>query len=313
MSVVKYIHFNSSNVSAELPGVVCLGNFDGVHIGHAKLIEETLKMRNASNEAVKACALCFDPFPADYFSKSPVYHIMSLEEKLKTFESLGLDGAFVCAFDQIHDYLPDKFISNILLSECNCRGVVCGFNYRFGHRAMGTPEDLRSAFKNFKMVEPVMMKWETVSSTVIKEKIESGNIEGANEMLGRPYYMIHSVTHGKKLGTKLGFPTINYIFDKSDLLPAFGIYVTSTEIEGHKYMSVTNIGIRPTVEDGRDFVTCETHIIDFDKGIDIYGCKVKVSFFKKIRNEQKFSSFQDLSNAIANDVDTARNFFTSLK
>ena len=313
MSVVKYIHFESSNVSSDLPSVVCLGNFDGVHIGHAKLIEETLKMRNTSKEAVKACALCFDPFPADYFSKSPVYHIMSLEEKLKTFESMGLDGAYICAFDQIHAYLPDRFISDILLGECDCRGVVCGFNYRFGHRAMGTPEDLRAAFKNFKKVEPVMMKWETVSSTVIKEKIESGNIEGANEMLGRPYYMIHSVTHGKKLGAKLGFPTVNYIFSKSDLIPAFGIYVTSTEIEGCEYMSVTNVGTRPTVENDGDFVTCETHIIDFEDGADIYGCKVKVRFFKKIRNEQKFSSLQELSNAIENDVNSARKFFISLK
>lgn len=313
MSVVRYVHFESSKVSSQLPSVICLGNFDGVHIGHAKLIEETLKMRKASKEPVKACALCFDPFPADYFSKAPVFHIMSLDEKLKTFESMGLDGVYICAFDKIHGYLPDQFIKDILLDECNCRGVVCGFNYRFGHRAMGTPEDLSAAFTSFKKVEPVMLKWQTVSSTVIKEKIENGDIEGANEMLGRPYYITHSVTHGKKLGTKLGFPTVNYIFDSSDLIPSFGIYVTSTEIEGRKYMSVTNIGIRPTVENDGDFVTCETHIINFDEPFDIYGCKVKVSFFKKIRNEQKFSSLEELSEAISRDVETAKDFFVNLK
>ena len=313
MSVVRYIHFEKSTSSAEFPSVICLGNFDGVHIGHAKLIEETLKMRKTLSEPVKACALCFDPFPADYFSKSPVHHIMSLEEKLKTFMDMGLDGAYICAFDKIHSYSPEKFISEILLDKCNCKGVICGFNYRFGHRAMGTPDDLRAAFSNFKKVEPVMIKWQTVSSTAIKEKIENGDIEGANEMLGRPHYIIHSVTHGKKLGTKLGFPTVNYVFDKADLIPSFGIYVTATEIEGRQYMSVTNVGTRPTIENDGDFVTCETHIIDPDDSFDIYGQKVKVSFFKKTRNEQKFSSLEELSKAIANDVETAKKYFVSLK
>lgn len=312
MSVIKYISFNNNISTIDLPSVICLGNFDGVHIGHAKLVEETLKMKKAAQENMKSCALCFDPFPADFFSKSPVHHIMSLDEKLKTFKEMGLDGAYICDFALIHGYSPEQFISDILINECKCKGVVCGFNYRFGHRAMGTPDILRQSFSRFKMVEPVMIKWQTVSSTVIKEKIENGDIIGANEMLGRPHYIVHSVTHGKKLGTKLGFPTVNYVFNNSDLIPAFGIYVTSTEIDGRKYMSVTNIGTCPTVSSNNETVTCETHIIDCDEGLNAYGCEVKISFFQKIRNEQRFSSLEELSAAISSDVEASRKFFSSI-
>ena len=129
-------------------------------------------------------------------------------------------------------------------------------------------------------------------------------------MLGRPYYIIHSVSHGQKLGAKLGFPTVNYVFSGADLIPSFGIYVTMTEVDNKKYVSVTNVGVRPTVSDSGDIVTCETHIIDCEVGIDLYGQRVKVSFFDKIRDEQKFSSLEELSSAIASDVENARKYFT---
>ena len=312
MSVLSYIPFTNKAENTALPSVICLGNFDGVHIGHARLLEETVKICRSSDDNIRACALCFVPFPSDFFSKTHVRHIMSTKEKLDTFKKMGLDGAYICNFEEIHDYSPSRFIKDILINSCACKGVVCGFNYRFGHRAAGTPKDLEAVFDTFKMIDPVMMNWQTVSSSLIKENIEKGNISSANEMLGRPFSITHTVVHGKNLGIKLGFPTLNHIFKTNELIPAFGIYATTTTVDNDHYVSVTNIGTRPTVSDS-DIVTCETHIIACDNGIDLYGREIKVSFFKKIRDEKRFSSLDELSAAIALDVETAKNYFSSQK
>lgn len=309
MSIFSYIPFTDLGKAEDAPAVVCLGNFDGVHIGHARLVEETVKMsKDVTDLPVRACALCFSPFPADYFSKVPVRHIMSLEDKLHTFKAMGLDGAYVCDFAKIYDYSPEKFMEDILVRSCNCIGAVCGFNYRFGYKASGTPNDLKKKFSAFKMVDPVMLKWETVSSTLIKEKIEQGNIESACEMLGRPFYISHTVVHGNNIGHKLGFPTVNYVFESSDLIPSFGIYATVTEVEEESYISVTNIGTRPTISDS-ETVTCETHLISCPSNFDLYERCVKVNFFKKIRDEKKFSSLDELSKAIASDIESTKKFF----
>lgn len=309
MSVFTYIPFTLKGENSTLPSAICLGNFDGVHIGHARLLEETVKMsRCREDKKTRACALCFSPFPADYFSFAPVRHIHSLEQKLEAFKGMGLDGVYVCDFAKIFNYSPERFIDEILIKSCGCIGIVCGFNYRFGHNASGTPELLRSKFDCFKMVDPIMVRWQIVSSSLIKEKIEHGEIAEANEMLGRPFSISHKVVHGKNLGTKLGFPTLNHVFSDNDLIPAFGIYATVTQTENTQYISVTNIGVRPTVSDS-EIVTCETHIIDCDQSSDFYGCDVKISFYKKIRDERKFSSLQELSQAISSDVENTKFFF----
>ena len=301
--------FNSLEEIANIePCCVALGNFDGVHVGHARLLSETIEMSKSMNCTTRSCALCFDPFPADFFSKSCSPHIMSLDDKLSAFKAMGLDGVYVCEFGKIFDYSPDKFICDILVNTCNCIGTVCGFNYRFGANASGTPDYLAKKFSNFKIIDKVSVNGQTVSSSLIKSNIERGNIETANELLGHIFSISHTVVHGKNLGTKLGFPTLNYIFSSCDLVPAHGIYATRTESLGKSYISVTNIGKRPTVSSS-DIVTCETHIIDCESNLDLYGSMVKIFFYKKIRDEKKFSSFEALSNAIAEDVRKAKEYF----
>ncbi len=306
MSVLNYIPFTASGEDASKASVICLGKFDGVHIGHIRLLEETKTM--GKKLKARACALCFFPSPADYFSKFPVSHILTLDEKIEIFKQNGLDGVYVCDFAKIYDYAPSKFIEDILVNSCNCIGAVCGFNYRFGYKASGTPEDLDTRFENFKKVPEISIKGQTVSASLIKEKIESGDVSGANEMLGRPYSISHVVVHGKSLGTKLGFPTVNHIFGEYDLVPGFGIYATISEIDGNEYISVTNVGTRPTVSETQT-VTCETHIINCESGCDLYGKQIKISFLKKLRDEKRFASFEDLSNAIAKDVENTKIFF----
>ena len=287
MSVLRYVPFTKTGEDTSLPSVVCLGKFDGVHIGHAKLLEETKKMSN--DIGARACALCFFPSPADYFSPVPISRILTLDGKLEVFKRFGLDGVYICDFEKIHDYSPTRFIDEVLVSICNCKGAVCGFNYRFGSKASGRPDDLKARFDNFKMVPAVTLNGQTVSASLIKEKIEHGELEEANEMLGRAYSISHTIVHGKSLGKKLGFPTVNHIFRDRELIPSFGVYATLTELDDDEYISVTNVGVRPTVSSS-ETVTCETYIIGCNG--DLYGKDVKIKFMAKLRDEKRFDSMR---------------------
>ena len=313
MSLVEYIPFYNIPSNTKTPSVICLGNFDGVHIGHAELIRETVLMKESFDQA-RSAALCFSVLPANYFQKGKVKSIMSLEQKLDIFKSLGLDGAYVCDFGALGSYSPERFIKEILFEECNCVGAVCGFNYSFGAKAVGTPETLKKIMLDnsrlFKMVDTVELLNKTVSSSAIREYIQAGDFISANLMLGRPFCISHEIIHGANIGTKLGYPTINHIFSPEDdqIIPAFGIYATKALINDRSYIGVTNIGVRPTVSDS-GVITCETHLINPVDSCDLYGNIAKVQFFKKLRNEQKFNSLNDLSAAIAKDIENAKKFF----
>ena len=317
MSIIEYVHFNYSNPDTYTPCVLCLGNFDGVHIGHAALIKKTLEMKtelSASLPKVRAVALCFSVLPVNYFGNDKIKNLMTLEDKLEAFRSMGLDGAYVCDFGKVCSYSPDRFIDEILFSECDAIGAVCGFNYSFGAKAAGNADTLRVRMTEkgyaFSMVDQVSKFGKTVSSTQIRQYISTGDFSSANAMLGRAFTISHRVVHGKNLGEKLGFPTINHIVESSDrqIIPAFGIYATRTVIDGVAYNSVTNVGIRPTVSTS-GLVTVETHLIDEGDFSDLYGKNVKVQFFLKLRDEMRFSSKEQLSAAIAKDVDDAKSFF----
>jgi riboflavin kinase/FMN adenylyltransferase len=299
--------------------VLCLGNFDGVHIGHAALVDETLKMKkelSASIPNVRAVALCFSVLPVNYFGNDKIKNLMTLEDKLDTFKSMGLDGVYVCDFGTVYSYSPDRFIDEILFDECDAIGAVCGFNYSFGAKAAGNADTLNARMSEkgyaFSMVDQVSKFGKTVSSTQIRQYINDGDFPSANTMLGRPFSISHKVVHGKNLGTKLGFPTINHIVEPSDrqIIPSFGIYATKTLVDGVAYNSVTNVGNRPTVSTS-GLVTVETHLIDDGDFSDLYGKNVKVQFYVKLRDEMKFSSKEELSAAISRDVENAKGFFLS--
>lgn len=317
MSFIKYIPFKA-DVSESAPAILCLGNFDGVHIGHTALIAEALSMKFQMRQKgfiTKVGAMCFDSLSSNCLKKGSTPQIMSLEEKLKKFASLGLDFAYVCNFNEIRNYSPEEFIENILRKECGCAGVVCGFNYRFGKNAAGSSEELANVFnvwhgiRSFVSVPPVIVENSVVSSSLIRKNIVDGNIESANAMLGRCFSIYHEVVHGKNIGKQLGFPTLNHIFSEGELVPAFGIYATKTRINDTIYTSVTNIGVRPTVSVS-DTITCETHLIDFDSAhSSLYGQNAEIMFYSKIREETKFNSFSALSEAIANDIKNTKKYF----
>ena len=290
-------------------------------MGHAALFSDGEKIRrqmSSAGQKARLGALCFDTLSSSHFCISGVSQLMTLERKLDTFKSMGLDFAYVCDFSQIRDMSPTEFIEEILIKKCNCIGVVCGFNFRFGKNAAGNADFLVSYFNkisSFKnscsIVPPVSINGTVVSSSHIRDLLSRGDIEGANDMLGRNYSITHPVVHGKNLGSRLGFPTINHIFSDAEVIPSLGIYATRTTINHCSFISVTNVGTRPTVSSSGT-VTCETHLIGVDSRENFYGEIAEVFFYKKIRDEKRFSSQAELSNAIAADIETTKNILIYL-
>ena len=297
-------------VSSPSASVVCLGNFDGIHIGHAALIRETVEKRKtlSSSQSPVACGACFfrKP-PADFMPPRPLAQLTTLEQKLKLFFELGLEYAFVLDFPEVGTLSPERFVTDVLVGQIHCVHAVCGFNFRFGHRASGTAEKLTELMGgSASVVSPVKIQEKTVSSSAIRQMLSEGEIATASIFLGRPFCLESEVMHGKALGRTIGVPTVNQYFPGNLAVPKYGIYITKTEIDGIQYPSVTNVGIRPSVDDG-DRANCETHILNFDN--DIYGKLVKVYFLEHLRDEIAFESIDALQLQIQKDILATAEFY----
>lgn len=291
--------------------VLALGNFDGVHIAHSALLDSARKLKE-NISATQVGVWCFGQSPIEFFSDVPSQSILSRDEKISLFFESGMDFVAVGDFSKFRNIEAEDFIKKHLIGELSCVGAVCGYNFRFGQGRAGDPSLLKNIFGNDRcvVVNKIQLDGITVSSTKIREFILDGNMESARAFLGRPFYINTSVTEGKRLGRALGFPTANQTFPAGCIIPKRGIYATvCTTEDGKKHIGVSNVGIRPTITDGSDShaVNCETYIIDFNS--NIYGQNLKVEFFKLLRNEKKFSSVDELKQAIDNDSKAAAAFF----
>ncbi len=279
----------------DLPVSVVLGNFDGLHIGHTDLI------RRAKCSADKCCVFTFreNPFTAK--------RIMSIKTKCRILADMGVDYAAIYDFDLIRNIEWQDFIDRILIGNLKCRTAVCGFNFRFGKGAEGNScklkEYMESRGRECVIADPVTLDGAVVSSSRIRNLLSEGNMEEAGRLLGRPYSVDYSVTHGNGIGRSLGFPTINQSYDPKDIKLPYGVYICSCL----GYPAITNFGVRPTVTDKNE-PFYETFIIGYEG--DLYGRDVRVDFYSKIRAEKKFSTFEELSRQIALDVEKAKEFFT---
>lgn len=287
------------------PLVLALGNFDGVHLGHARLMREAVRL--AEEIGAKAGMLCFDVPPADILFPVPPKHLCGLAGKLRYASELGIEYAVICPFEAVRHFSSDAFCA-FLRGKCACTGIVCGYNFRFADKGAGTPEILIREFGENASVIPAVKTEDGVpiSSTRIRTLIENGSVDEAAKLLGHPFEVTGKVVHGKTLGRKMGLPTLNMDFGEGDIIPRSGIYVSRCVSEGKAYKAVTNIGSRPTVDDGGK-VNCETHIIDFTG--DIYGETVSVELLLRIRDEKKFGSVEELKGAIEGDVRSAEEYF----
>ncbi|MCI1931512.1 MAG: bifunctional riboflavin kinase/FAD synthetase [Clostridia bacterium] len=303
------IHITDENIEQSEETAVTLGNFDGIHLGHRTLISLTKKLAEENN--LKSAVFSFTPHPMFLFgNRKTKALIMSSEEKSITLESMGIDIYIEYPFTKEFAAMePEIFARDIIFGKMKCRKLVVGDDYRFGAKARGDYELLKSISKEFGAdvyeVSSVDMYGSRVSSTRIREALNTRDIPAANKLLSVPYFVYGKVQNGKHLGRKFKFPTANIEADEKKLYPPDGVYATKTIVDGKEYMSITNIGTNPTVNGKKR--TVETNMFDFDK--EIYGKNIKTYFYKSIRAEKKFSDVNELYVQIEKDKKAAKEYF----
>ena len=282
--------------------VLCLGNFDGVHLGHRALIRAAREMRDRDFPRAALGVFCFEGLSSDWLSPNPPGHLTSGEERLERFAGAGAELAVIADFPLLRDTEPQEFVRRILIGDCRCVAAACGFNHRFGRRGEGTPDLLREMLGGRLLVQAaVMAGGEPISSTRIRRLLTDGKPDEAAALMGSPYRLTAPVISGAQLGRTIGFPTVNQRFAPLALIPRAGVYQTDCEVSGRHYAGVTDIGTRPTVN-GAHEVRCETHLLDFDG--DLYGKTVRVAFLRYLREERKFDTVEALREQIARDRET---------
>lgn len=288
------------------PCAVALGNFDSVHKGHTEIIKKLVK--SPYNKTVYT----FFEHPLNILKgQGLVKAINTREEKISLLDSLGVDTVIFDDFSKVKDMTPVEFVKTVLLDTLDAKEVFCGYNFRFGADAKGDVNTLKSICRDFGISVNVTNMSEVdgvpVSSSAIRECIITGDTERAEKMLGRRFFVTSVVQHGKALGKKLGFPTINLHFEEDRAVLSYGVYLGEVILEGGKFPAVINVGLRPTAEEDALIPKIEAHLIGFDG--DLYGKTVKAEFVKKIRDEKKFHSLTELKNQVEKDIEYAKNYF----
>ncbi len=287
------------NIKDKQGSVAAVGNFDGFHLGHRKLVD-TLK-QIALGKNLASLILTFIPNPKVYFNKE-LSLINSDQQKKQLLENLGVDQIVFLDFNQVLDMSGETFVKEILIDRCKVKFIVMGENFKFGKNRQCDSESLKKMAEKFNfeftVVTPVILEGTPISSSLIRRKLGCSEIEDSNRMLGRSYYIDGIVVEGDKIGRELGFPTINIKTD-NEILPD-GVFKTRTEIDGRPqiYDSISYIGSSPTFPGKEKKV--ETHILDFNE--TVYNQKVRVYFEKKIRGDRKFDSRTTLIDQIKKDI-----------
>lgn len=304
------------NVPADFDGCVAtIGNFDGLHLGHREILAG---LRAASK--AKCCptlVMLFEPHPKECFAPDAApSRLANLREKLLDLREAGVDYVLCIPFNRAFSSLTaEAFIKNVLVNSLKIRHLIVGDDFRFGVKRSGDYQTLHAAGKTYGFeVEDsstYLQGGERVSSSRVREALESGQLHTAESLLGRPYRMQGRVAHGMKLGRTLNTPTANVLL-KRLRAPLRGVYAVRARLEeaGVEWQAVANVGFKPTVS-GEAAPTLEVHLFDFDG--DIYGNHLNLEFLSKIRDEQKFADIEALRQAIEHDKASARAFFDASK
>lgn len=294
---------------------VTIGKFDGVHRGHQRLIKDVVSRANVSG--IKSCVITFDDACFDESTKEVTETgdkreikpaLTVFEEKKRLIEKLGVDLLVVFQLDDTFMLMnPYAFIDSVLMDKLNMQSVSVGPDFRFGHKREGKAMTFVKAAMIYGYGVYVIDKEEygekPISSSRIRDLLSEGDLEEVNEMLGREYSVTGITRSGDKIGRSIGFPTMNLYPDPNKLLPPNGVYSTEVLLGGRIYKSVTNVGVRPTVSDGKEIISVESHLLDFKAmGKDDYDKEINVSFKKKIRDEQRFNSKEELAEQIKKDI-----------
>lgn len=289
--------------------VMALGFFDGIHIGHAALMNMIIK--RAQEYDTEPAVLTFDVHPDSLVFKKNVPLINSADDRERILSRcFGIDDVVVVHFSQSVMHMDWKVFIDELIDDMDLCHIVVGHDFKFGYKGLGTAEKLKEYCAQrgvgCDIIPPVCKDGVVVSSTLIRGLIESGEIEKANEYLGRPHTLTDVVRSGYHLGTQMGTPTINMRFPDGVIIPRHGVYAAKAYVDGEEYMSVTNVGVRPTVsEDGG--VNVESFLLNFTG--NLYGRLVRLDFYKFMRPERKFDDIDELAAQIKHDAESTREYF----
>ena len=294
--------------------VIALGFFDGVHLGHAALLRRTVEA--AAQRGATPAVFTFDRVPKEVLTGIPCPLINSPEDRKDLLRRLyGIRDVIMVPFDdEMRTTAWDDFVTKILVDRYHAVHLVAGHDHHFGHKNQGSPELLQEKCAELGLGCDIIPKVEvggiTVSSTYIRRLVELGQIERANRFLGHPHTLTQTVRHGRRIGRTIGIPTVNLTAPPHVLVPSHGVYATRVYLpDGTSYPAVTNVGTRPTVNNGTD-VTVEAWLLDFDG--DLYGQTVRVEFYHHIRDEIRFDSLDALKAEITRNAETTRQYFASL-
>jgi len=291
--------------------VIALGFFDGVHLGHAALLQKTVE--EAKRRGCTPAVFTFDRPPKEVVTGVPCPLINSPEDRRELVRRLyGIQDVIMVPFDQeMMTTSWEDFVTKILVGRYHAVHLVAGHDHHFGHKNQGSPELLVKKCAELGLGCDIIPKVEvagiTVSSTYIRRLVELGQIERANRFLGHPHTLSQVVRHGRRIGHTIGIPTVNLVAPPHVLVPSHGVYATMVTLsDGTSYAAVTNVGTRPTVNNGTD-ITVEAWLLDFDG--DLYGQTVRVEFFRHLRDEVRFDSLDALKTQIQSDAQATRDFF----
>lgn len=304
---MKVLYRISSNEIKFKHAGLGLGNFDGIHLGHSKIIN-TLKSE-CGKRGIPSVIYTFRRHPETVLRKNketPI--IITNEQKVSILEETGIDYVFFEEFDENYANIsPEDFVKEILIKEFDVQLLVVGYDYTFGIKGEGKANDLIEYGLRYNfdvlIVPPVTVEGTIASSTILRELIKNGDMASYLRMTGRHYSIPGEVSVGRRVGTKIGFPTANILPREGFALPGSGVYATKTMIEGQVYGSITNIGNNPTF--GCNQVTIETHIFDYDR--KLYGQLIEVFFYRKIRDEIVFSGVDALKEQLKADIEEAKS------
>ncbi len=289
------------------PLAAALGYFDGVHLGHRRVLD-------AAVQAARAGGMDSGGFTFVFGGENPIKGdaILSPAERRRRIGSLGIDWYYCPDYDSFCDLTPEQFVDEILIGRMNAAAVFCGDNFTFGQGGAGNVPLLQQLCGargiSVTVVEMALWQERPVSSTRIRELLRAGRVEQANALLGAPYALCEPVAHGKRIGgAKLGFPTINQRYQPGMLLPRSGVYITRASVNGRYYPAATGLGDRPTVN-GTD-ITCESFLIGFDG--NLYGDEVRLEFFRFLEPIRRFDSLDGLRDCIADAARRSNAFFAA--
>lgn len=288
--------------------IICLGSFDGIHMGHKTLIKDVIN--DSKEEGLKSSIFTFSNHPASIISdKNEPKLLINNNQKIKMLKKLGIDYLIMIPFSiDFMKIQPEEFVKNILVDNLKVKRIVVGFNYRFGFKSKGDATLLKKLGQKYDfkvdIISPIKYNNDIISSTAIRNLISEGNIGKANKYLDRYFSIEGKVIHGKKRGRGMGFPTANIKLNNNYVLPKKGVYKTQTIYNSYNYNSVTSVGINPTFKTKSD-ISIETYILNFDK--NIYNENIKINFIKHLRDEIKFKSKYELIEQLKLDVENSFN------